>query len=85
MSRIGRMTIKVPDKVKVTAEPGLVKVEGPKGKVQQRLDPAITVKQEKGELHVLRPDDSTRTTPGPLSGVSSSAAAKWGKPAIKLL
>ncbi len=60
MSRIGRMTIKVPDKVKVTFEPGLVKVEGPKGKIQQKLDPAIIVEQSKGELHVKRPDDSTR-------------------------
>ena len=60
MSRIGKMTIKVPDKVKVTAEPGLVKVEGPKGKIQQKLDPSIKVAIEKGEIHVQRPDDSVR-------------------------
>ena len=33
MSRIGKLAIKIPDKVKVTAQPGLVNVEGPKGKV----------------------------------------------------
>jgi large subunit ribosomal protein L6 len=55
------MTIKVPDKVKVTADSGLVKVEGPKGKISQRLDPRITLKIEKGEIHVVRPDDSTRS------------------------
>ena len=60
MSRIGRMSIKVPDKVKVTIEPGLVKVEGPKGKISQKLDASIKVLQEKGELHVQRPDDTTR-------------------------
>ena len=32
MSRIGKLAIKIPDKVKVTAQPGLVNVEGPKGK-----------------------------------------------------
>jgi large subunit ribosomal protein L6 len=60
MSRIGKLSIKVPDKVKVTAEPGLVKVEGPKGKVSQKLDASIKVVVEKGEVHVQRPDDSTR-------------------------
>ena len=38
MSRIGKLAIKIPDKVKVTAQPGLVNVEGPKGKVAQKLD-----------------------------------------------
>jgi large subunit ribosomal protein L6 len=60
MSRIGRMSIKVPDKVKISIEPGLVKVEGPKGKVSQKLDSSIKVVLEKGEIHVTRPDDSTR-------------------------
>ena len=30
MSRIGKLPIKIPDKVKVTAQPGLVNVEGPR-------------------------------------------------------
>jgi large subunit ribosomal protein L6 len=60
MSRIGRMTIKVPDKVKVSAQPGLVTVEGPKGKVAQKLDREMKVVIEKGEIHVERPNDSRR-------------------------
>ena len=60
MSRIGRMPIKVPDKVKIQASPGLVSVEGPKGKVSQKLDLSMKVSIEKGELKVERPDDSTR-------------------------
>jgi large subunit ribosomal protein L6 len=55
------MTIKVPDKVKVLAEPGLVKVEGPKGKVSQKLDREMKVVVEKGEIRVERPNDSTRS------------------------
>ena len=61
MSRIGRMPIKVPDKVKIVSEPGLVKVEGPKGKVAQKLDVTMKIIVEKGEIRVERPDDSTRS------------------------
>ena len=60
MSRIGRLAIKIPDKVKVTAQPGLVNVEGPKGKVSQKLDREMTVTVEKGEVRVARPNDSRR-------------------------
>jgi len=60
MSRIGRMTIKIPDKVKVTAQPGLVNVEGPKGKIAQKLELDMKVTVEKGEIRVERPDDSRR-------------------------
>ena len=58
MSRIGRLTIKVPDKVKVTVLQGLVNVEGPKGKVSQKLNDTMKVIVEKGEIRVERPDDS---------------------------
>jgi len=54
------MIIKVPDKVKIEATPGLVNVEGPKGKVSQKLDASMKITIEKGELKVERPDDSTR-------------------------
>jgi large subunit ribosomal protein L6 len=60
MSRIGRLPIKIPDKVKVLSEPGLVRVEGPKGKVAQKLDLQMKVVIDKGEIRVERPDDSTR-------------------------
>jgi large subunit ribosomal protein L6 len=60
MSRIGRLPIKIPDKVKVTAQPGLVNVEGPKGKVAQKLELDMKVTVEKGEVRVERPDDSRR-------------------------
>src|SRR5258708_5712926 len=60
MSRIGRLPIKIPDKVKVTAQPGLVNVEGPKGKVAQKLDLDMKVTVDKGEIRVDRPDDSRR-------------------------
>ena len=60
MSRIGRLAIKIPDKVKVSAQPGLVQVEGPKGKVSQKLDREMKVTVDKGEVKVERPNDSRR-------------------------
>jgi len=73
MSRIGKLTIKIPDKVKVSVSPGLVNVEGPKGKVAQKLDRDIKVTIEKGEIHVDRPDDSRRARQ--LHGLSRTLVA----------
>jgi large subunit ribosomal protein L6 len=73
MSRIGRLTIKVPDKVKVTATPGLVNVEGPKGKVAQKLDREIKVTIDKGIITVDRPNDSRRARQ--LHGLSRTLVA----------
>ena len=60
MSRIGKLTIKIPDKVKVSAQPGLVNVEGPKGKVSQKLDREMKVTIDNGVVRVDRPNDSRR-------------------------
>ncbi len=60
MSRIGRLPIKIPDKVKISAQPGLVNVEGPKGKVSQKLDREMKVTIDNGVVRVDRPNDSRR-------------------------
>jgi large subunit ribosomal protein L6 len=73
MSRIGRLPIKIPDKVKVSAEPGLVSVEGPKGKISQKLDREMKVTVEKGEVRVDRPNDSRRARQ--LHGLSRTLVA----------
>lgn len=73
MSRIGKLTIKVPDKVKVSAQPGLVAVEGPKGKISQKLDREMKVTVEKGEVRVDRPNDSRRARQ--LHGLSRTLVA----------
>ena len=57
MSRIGKLPVAVPDKVKVTLTPGQVKVEGPKGRLERTLPRDITVKQEDGHLIFERPSD----------------------------
>src|SRR5204862_2852237 len=73
MSRIGKLAIKIPDKVKVSAQPGLVNVEGPKRKVAQKLDREMKVTVDKGEIRVDRPNDSRRSRQ--LHGLSRTLVA----------
>src|SRR5438132_6761507 len=73
MSRIGKLSIKIPDKVKVTAQPGLVNVEGPKGKVSQKLDREMKVTVSGSEVRVDRPNDSRRSRQ--LHGLSRTLVA----------
>src|SRR5438105_854464 len=58
MSRIGKKPVPV-GAAKVTVNDHNVKVEGPKGKLEMTVHPAITVKLDgdKKELLVTRPDD----------------------------
>ena len=41
MSRVGRLPVKIPDKVKVTVANGDIKVEGPKGKMHFPFNPIV--------------------------------------------
>jgi large subunit ribosomal protein L6 len=57
VSRIGKEPISLPDGVEITIEPELVKVNGPKGELQERVNRDIDVKQEDGRVLVTRPSD----------------------------
>lgn len=58
MSRIGRMPVHIPAGVEVTlGEGNLVTVKGPKGTLTQQLEPAMTLTQDAGVIHVTRPND----------------------------
>jgi large subunit ribosomal protein L6 len=57
MSRIGKQPVAVPAGVKVSVANRLVKVEGPKGKLQFEHHPNMTVKLDGSTLTVTRPDD----------------------------
>src|SRR5579864_3817784 len=63
MSRIGKKPVPVAAGVKVTVNAHHVKVEGPKGKLELNVHPAITVKldEAKKELVVTRPNDEKQT------------------------
>jgi large subunit ribosomal protein L6 len=58
MSRIGKKPIAIPKNVKVDVKPGSVEIQGPKGKLQQRVPPGIGFRLEGEALHatLLRED-----------------------------
>jgi large subunit ribosomal protein L6 len=58
MSRIGKKVIAIPKGVKVDVKPGVVEVQGPKGKLQQRLPDGIGFELEGDHLQAktLRED-----------------------------
>jgi large subunit ribosomal protein L6 len=60
MSRIGKKPVPI-GKAKVTLKDHHVSVEGPKGKLEIDVHPAITVKQEEANLIVTRPDDEKQS------------------------
>ena len=57
MSRIGNKPIEIPAGVTVDVGPGRVTVNGPKGELQQRIDPDMAVEIDDGVLTVSRPTD----------------------------
>jgi len=57
MSRIGRKPIPVPTGVSVSIEPEVVRVNGPRGELFERVPRDITVAQDGDQLVVTRPTD----------------------------
>ncbi|MFM8380327.1 MAG: 50S ribosomal protein L6 [Planctomycetia bacterium] len=59
MSRIGKSPVQIPKGVKAAVEAGTLKVEGPLGKLEQRLHPAVRIDVDAaaGRLTVTRADD----------------------------
>jgi large subunit ribosomal protein L6 len=57
MSRIGRKPIPVPSGVTVTVEPEVVRVNGPRGTLEERKHREITIREEGDTLVVERPTD----------------------------
>ena len=72
MSRIGKKPVPV-GKAKVTVKDRHITVEGPKGKLELDVHPAITVATEDGNLVVTRPDDEK--TSKALHGLTRSLLA----------
>lgn len=57
MSRIGKQPVVIPAGVKLTINDRLIKVEGPKGKLELIHHPAMTVKIDGKQVLVTRPND----------------------------
>src|SRR2546429_248245 len=60
MSRIGRKPIPIPQGVKVQVGDGIVRAEGPKGKLSQPIPSPLSVKLDDGVLVIGRPDDERK-------------------------
>jgi large subunit ribosomal protein L6 len=73
MSRIGKKPIPVPAGVTVTVEPGIVRVSGPRGNLEERKSRDIEVRQEGEEVLVTRPTD--RAEHRALHGLTRSLVA----------
>ncbi len=73
MSRIGRKPIPVPTGVTVVVEPELVRVNGPRGELFERVPRDIAVEHDDGELRVSRPTD--RAEHRALHGLTRSLVA----------
>ena len=76
MSRIGKLAIKVPEKVKVAVDGNVVKVEGPKGKMEKSLK-GVSVAVENGAVSVQRPDETRQSKA--LHGLSRTLVANMVK------
>jgi large subunit ribosomal protein L6 len=59
MSRIGKSPVAIPKGVKASVAGGLLTVEGPLGRLEQRIHPAVTVVVDEsvGHISVTRADD----------------------------
>jgi large subunit ribosomal protein L6 len=60
MSRIGKMPVAIPAKVKVDVGAGRVKVEGPKGRLEFVLPAQTTVEVKDSNILVKRPNDTAQ-------------------------
>lgn len=58
MSRIGHYPVNFPDGVKINIDNNLVSVEGPKGKLSQKVDERFKIDLADDHLVVNRPSDS---------------------------
>jgi len=58
VSRIGKIPIKIPEKVEVKLEKNQLTCKGPKGELHRSIHPDMRIKIESGEIAVERPSDS---------------------------
>ena len=58
MSRVGKMSIPLPEKVTVKNDSGALTVEGPKGKLEWTLPEGISLEEADGQLSVKRASEN---------------------------
>lgn len=58
MSRVGKLPVTVPSGVNVTVSDGVLSVNGPKGKLTQKMVAGVSLQHDGASISVLREDDS---------------------------
>lgn len=67
MSRIGKKPIEIPENVKVNIKDGIVNVEGPKGKLSQKILSNVSAEEESNQIRII-----------PQNSKSKENKAVWG-------
>ena len=77
MSRIGKKPVPITSGVKIAVQDHLLKFEGPKGKLELKVHPAVDVKmdKDKNEMVVTRRDDQKQSKA--LHGLTRSLIANY--------
>ena len=78
MSRIGKIPVPVPAGVKIAVADNTVSVEGPLGKLQQKLLPQVSVKFDEAARRVVVTRDGDTRQAKALHGLIAGAGAKHG-------
>jgi large subunit ribosomal protein L6 len=60
MSRIGKLPVAIPEKVKAEITDNTVRIEGPKGTLSQDFDSSVSIEFADGEIRVAPVGDSRR-------------------------
>lgn len=58
MSRIGKQPVEVPQGVTISQDGDVLKVKGPQGELQQKLNTNISVEVKENQIIVTRPNDT---------------------------
>ncbi len=58
MSRVGKLPINLPEKVSISVEKSLVKVEGPKGKLEKGFNASVMIKVDDSAVTVNQTESS---------------------------
>ena len=69
MSRVGKVPVKIAQGVKVDIKDGIVKVEGPKGKLSHKLPRGVSAKIENGSILLTR-DEKLAANAAALHGLT---------------
>ena len=69
MSRVGKVPVKIQQGVKVEVKDGVVKVEGPKGKLSHKLPRGVSAKVDSGQVLVTR-DEKIAANASALHGLT---------------